>query len=177
MRQAFTLLEVMIVLVILVIIGAIAYPSLQAIQERFRLDSSVDEVKSRFAEARAHAIEEGRPYRFAVQPDSSKFRVAPDASEFWDGGSGSGSGDASETPPLIVEEEIEKEVLFKLGEGSGGGSDSGSWSTLVVFLPDGTCREDAEIRFELGGFKPMIIKVRAMTGIVTTNRGQNENAP
>ncbi|QVL34373.1 prepilin-type N-terminal cleavage/methylation domain-containing protein [Telmatocola sphagniphila] len=177
-RSAFTLLELLLVLTIIVILGAIAIPALEGIQNSFRLESSVDQIKARFAEARAHAIEENQDYRFAVQPDTSKYRIAPDSSDYWDGGTGGGTSTTGTTiPGIIIEEEIEKDVLFKFADNSNMSSDSGGWTTVAVFQPIGTCRNDAEIRFELEGVKPITVKIRALTGIITTKRAGTEESP
>lgn len=171
-RSAFTLMEVMVVVAILVIISAIAYPSMDGFRDRMRLDGSVDQIRGKWGECRAHAIEEGRSYRFAVKAGTNQYRVAPDAAEFWDGG-GDAAATGSDIQPLILEEEIEKDVLFQFTEGSGG-AESGGWTTVVVFRPIGECKADAEVKFQLEGMKPVTLRVRALTGVVTTVRGEQE---
>jgi prepilin-type N-terminal cleavage/methylation domain-containing protein len=172
-RAAFSLVEVMVVIAVLVIIGAIAYPSLEAMQSRFSLDSSIDQIKARWAECRAHAIEEGQAYRFGVKPNSSQFRCAPDSAEYWDGGGAGATQANTDVQPLVVEESVEKDVLFRMAEGSGG-NESGGYLGVVVFLPDGTCKADASIQFEVDGGKPTTLKIRALTGIITTSRDTAE---
>ncbi len=172
---AFTLIEVMMVLAIILIIGALAYPSLESMQGRFRLDASVDQIKGRFAECRAHSIEEGTPYRFAVHPETSQYKIAPDTQDHWDNSTGTSGIIDPDAHPLMVEEEIEKDVLFRFSEGSTLSSDSTGWTTVAIFQADGTCKDDAEIRFELEGMAKTV-KIRALTGIIQVlkpNTGDN----
>src|SRR4051794_15075176 len=111
-RHGFTLLEVLLVVAVIVILGAMAYPSIEAMYGDVRLSAAADQVRARWADARTKAIEDGRPYRFATQPDG-QFRIAPDAPEFWSGGGGT-PADASDadTPPLVLEDSLPKGVSF-----------------------------------------------------------------
>ena len=84
-RRGFTLLEVLLTAAIIVMLGAITYPSLQSSYGYYKLHGGIDSVRAAWAMARAHAIEEGRPYRFSVEPNGSHFRVAPDGQDYWSG--------------------------------------------------------------------------------------------
>ena len=44
-------------------------------------------------------------------------------------------------------------------------------TTVAVFLPDGTARDDAEIRFQVKGAMPKSVKLRALTGGVSVQQG------
>jgi prepilin-type N-terminal cleavage/methylation domain-containing protein len=169
-RSAYTILEVMLVLAIIVLLAAIAFPSIETMYGDVRLNAAADQIRARWADARTQAIEEGRPYRFAVQTDG-RFRVAPDTAEFWGGG---GTGDSStpndtDMPPLDVEESLPKGVKFSDNglSNSGDPGDSGGWTTVVRFLPDGSASTDVEIVFESDGCRPLQLKLRGLTGAVT----------
>jgi hypothetical protein len=43
-------------------------------------------------------------------------------------------------------------------------------STVAVFLPDGTARDDAEVRFQVKGALPKTVKLRGLTGAVTVRQ-------
>src|SRR5438270_12733665 len=101
-RPGVTLIEMLLVVAILIALAAIAYPTLSAMYGDVKVKAAADEVRAAWTEARAHAIEDGRPYRFAVQPGTAKFRVAPVADGVWDG-SGGGSGHEGEAPPVAQE--------------------------------------------------------------------------
>ena len=71
-RRGYTLLELVLVLAVVVMVSAIAYPSLKGMYGHYKMTGAVDSVRAAWAQARAHAIEEGRPYRFAVVPDTGE---------------------------------------------------------------------------------------------------------
>lgn len=176
-RRAFTLLELILVLAVMAMIMAAAVPSIEAMLADAKLQEAADLIRSRFAEARSHAIEEGRPYRFAVMPNQSDYRIAPDLPEYW--GDGQASADSSTAAaPLTVESKLPNGILFQLGEGQGGrGGDSGPWTHLVSFLPDGTCDNDCSIVLEFGDSSPVQITVRALTGSVTAQSVNKGGSP
>src|SRR5215207_2493825 len=114
-RRGFTLLEVTLVMAVIVLMAAIALPSIEVMYGDVRLTAAADQIRGTWANARTKAIEEGRPYRFAVQPDG-KFRIAPDAGDFWTGGGGTPTDNTEandpDAPPLILEDALPKGVLF-----------------------------------------------------------------
>jgi Tfp pilus assembly protein FimT len=166
-RAAFTILEVTLVLAVMLIIAAIAVPSIDAMFSDMRLTAAADTVRGKFAEARARALEDGIAYRFAVIPATGKFRIAPHAGDFWSGADGGSGAVETDNPPLILEDELTKGVVFSGGQESSEGSD---WSTIVVFQPDGTAREDVEVLFSTGGGRPLALRLRGLTGAVTVTR-------
>ena len=83
-RRGFTLLEVTLVLAVIVLLAAMAYPSIEAMYASVRLTAAADQVRAAWADARAKAIEDGQPYRFAVMPQGGRYRIAPDGGEFYD---------------------------------------------------------------------------------------------
>jgi prepilin-type N-terminal cleavage/methylation domain-containing protein len=183
-RPAYTLFELMLVLVLLVLLAAIAYPSLDSLLGTFRMNAAADMLRANWADARAYAMNEGRAYRFAVLPNQGNFRVAPDSPDFWSGNDP--APDDANNPPLVVDDALPKGVrfatpdsyqsaaLYQTGESAlpVGSVDPGSWSTIVTFLPDGTTKEDVEIVFTGGGARPLDIKLRALTGAVTVRQLQ-----
>jgi prepilin-type N-terminal cleavage/methylation domain-containing protein len=172
-RRGFTLLEVLLVLVVIVMLAAMAYPSIEAMYSDVRLNAAADQIRAAWADARGKAIEEGRPYRFAVQPDG-QYRVAPDGADFWNGGDTPAAATSSDTPPLVLEDSLPKGVTFADGGINGGNADpsagdSGPWQTIVRFLPDGTASQDVEIVFQAeSGGRPLSLRLRGLTGSVTT---------
>jgi prepilin-type N-terminal cleavage/methylation domain-containing protein len=170
-RRAFTLLELILVLALIAMIMAAAVPSIQAMLDDARLQEAADTLRSRFAEARAHAIEEGRPYRFAIMPGQSDFRLAPDLPEYWSGAEDPTATTASNVPPLILEAKLPNDVMFNLIDGGGHPSDSGPWSHLISFLPDGSCDADCNIDLQRGDSRPISIFIRGLTGSVTVRTG------
>jgi prepilin-type N-terminal cleavage/methylation domain-containing protein len=180
-RRAYTLFELVLVLVILVVLAAIAYPSLDSMYASFRMTQAADQIRARWADARSQAMNEGRAYRFAVVPNKGNYRIAPDSAEAWGGGGEPAALDPNNRP-LVINETLPKGVRFSTtaswqnagGEGGDSSSppgtvDPGSWSDVVTFLPDGTAKEDVEIVFTARGARPMILKLRALTGAVSVH--------
>jgi prepilin-type N-terminal cleavage/methylation domain-containing protein len=173
LRRGFTLFELVLVLAVLVTLAAIIYPSLEAMYGGYRLVAGVDMVRASWAAARSRAIEEGRPYRFAIIPGEGRFRVAPDGGTYWS--DNSPEENSNGPPPLIQEETLPKGIRFASTD-SGAATDSGPqqdsanggpWTSVATFLPDGTAREDVAIEFtQKGGGRPMTLKLRGLTGVV-----------
>ena len=179
-RPAYTLLEVILVLAILAMVTALAYPSIDGMYGHHRLTAALDEVRGTWAAGRAHAIEEGQPYRFAVVMGKGNFRLAPDSPEYWDG-SGGGAPSGNGLQPAVITGALPRGVSFAEGPGGAGGGanpdtvlDSVSpsqYKPIAIFLPDGTARDDVEIRFNVRGAAPAVIRLRSMTGVVSVQRG------
>src|SRR6266542_3901766 len=110
-RRGYTLLEMIRVLAIVVILLSVAYPSLTAMQRSYRVEGAADGAKAGMLTARAQAIEEGRPYRFAIVPGKGNFRVAPDSPDFWGGGAPPTAAQGS-AAPLVLEESLPKGTFF-----------------------------------------------------------------
>ena len=183
MRRGYTLFELLVVVALVLILAGMAVPSIESMYADSRLEAAADQVAGQWSAMRARAITEGRPYRFAIQPGGGDFRVAPDAPEFWSGGDApAASNDAN--APLVAQDSLPAGIRFasvggdsgsaanpdtgEVGDASAAASGSGSWSTTAVFLPDGTARQDQEITFrsELSG--PLALKLRALTGGMST---------
>lgn len=188
--SGFTLLEVVLVLALIVILGALLYPSLDSMYADYRLTAAADEVRARWAEARAQAVNEGRDYRFAVVRNGGNIRIAPDSAAFWGNGGTATQPDAV-TPPLIVETALPRGVRVLLGDPVGlaaqdlegetslplGNIGLDAWTGVVTFRPDGTAdaldgRDSGVVRLTLVGkyATPLVLELRTLTGSVTTHR-------
>jgi prepilin-type N-terminal cleavage/methylation domain-containing protein len=178
-RRGFTLLEVLLATAILAMLAAVCYPSLKSSYGHYKLTGGIDSVRAAWAMARAHAVEEGRPYRFSVEPNGSRFRVAPDQSDYW---SGSAPGDDSKGKGMVLEKALPGGVRFSVnGQPAGdvpedrsppGSEDKATfsgvqWKTAVVFLPDGTAKDDLDILFEVQGARATNVHLRGLTAAVT----------
>jgi prepilin-type N-terminal cleavage/methylation domain-containing protein len=176
-RQGYTLFELILVMALLVLLAAIAYPSIEAMYGNYRVTAAVDQVREGWAAAQAHAVDEGRAYRFAMTPDGKGYRVAPDGPDFSSvQGTANGQGD-EQNQTYVLEETLPKGI--NLSVSLGGSIDQNGTSlpqsesaqnagpSSVVFLPDGTAREDAQLLFQAAGSQPVRMTLRALTGIVT----------
>ena len=177
-RRGFTLLEMMLVIAVIVMVSAIVYPSLKSSYGYYKLHGGIDSVRAAWAMARAHAIEEGRPYRFSVEPNGSHFRVAPDQADYW---SGSPPADDKQGKGYVLEQALPGGVRFTInGEPTANTPDDKSpgkeektnyssidWKTAVVFQSDGTAKEDVHILFQVRGATPTKVHLRGLTATVS----------
>jgi prepilin-type N-terminal cleavage/methylation domain-containing protein len=169
-RGGFTILELMLVMAIIVIAFALAFPSFEAMLASSREFAARDMVRGHWAEMRAKALEENRPYRFAVTENTSKFRIAPDDDTYW---SGNSTGEGADDKPLIIEGELPDGVLFTTSAeafaGEAAPAPGALWGlTVAVYLGEGIARDDAEIYFGRAGQRPLGLRLRALTGAVSS---------
>jgi prepilin-type N-terminal cleavage/methylation domain-containing protein len=179
-RRGYTLIEVVLVMALMVILAAIGYPSIESMYTSVKVDGAADSVRAAWAEAQAHAVKEGRPYRFAVVPGKGNYRVAPDSSDYWNGGVPKEPEDGQD-PPIVLTGSLPKGIAFTEGSGPPPADEdtalpdnavsSSEWVSTAVFLSDGTAQDDVDIHLQLEGARPMVIHLRSMTGVVTVERG------
>jgi prepilin-type N-terminal cleavage/methylation domain-containing protein len=166
MRRGYTLFELLVVLALLLLLAGLAVPSLETMYADYRLQAAVDQVRAKWAEARAHAVAEGRPYRFSTSADGGAFRVAPDDSDYWGGGGDASAPAGAPDAPLVFEDSLPKGIRFASADSAPA---AGDWSPVAVFLPDGTARNDVEILFQARYCTPILLRLRALTGGVTAH--------
>ena len=173
-RRGYTLLELVLVGALMVVIAALSYPSIEGMYTYYKVQAATDMVRAAWANARVHAMEEGRAYRFSVIPGKGNFRVAPDSAEFW---SGSTPEYDPNNPFLVIEEALPSKVRFAFqGNGSEGPSgdneepgkvDPGQYVIVAIFNPDGTSQDDVDITFHYGSSKGITLSLRSITGTGT----------
>jgi len=82
-RRGYTLFEMVLVTALVGVLTALVVPYFDSMHADKRLTAASDQVRACWAEARSRAVEEGRPYRFKVVPDtgnsSSPRRTSPAA--------------------------------------------------------------------------------------------------
>jgi prepilin-type N-terminal cleavage/methylation domain-containing protein len=91
-HSAFTLLELILVMVILAIAAAMVVPTLASFAAGRRTDNAVSNLLAMANYARVHAVSEGRTYRLNLEPSSNSFWLTvqnagtfqPPANEFGD---------------------------------------------------------------------------------------------
>lgn len=164
-RSGFTLLELMLVMVILVIAASLSLPAMEAMMADGRLKAARDMVRARWADIRGLAMREGRPYKFSIIQQTGKFRIEPE-----DVSAPSDTDD----PPMILEDELPQPIVF-VSQTTGGQSStinagagsSGGYECLVVYLADGSARDDVQMLFGKEGTRPIGLQLRSYTGAVT----------
>jgi type II secretory pathway pseudopilin PulG len=160
-------MEVMVVMAIIAVAGAIAIPVTFMMIDDWRASTSSDLVRGKAAEARAKAMETGKPWRFAFIPNTGVFQLAPDDATEWDG-----TDQSFIAQEELYRDSLPKDVYFGINAGDirGGqqpGSPGSTWQTIAVYNYEGNAREDTIVYFGRMGTPPMAIEVRGLTGSVT----------
>jgi Tfp pilus assembly protein FimT len=167
----------MLVMAVIVVLSALVLPTFRGMYADAKIKGAADEVRGRWAEARAHAVNEGRAYRFAVILDKGNYRVAPDGSNYWSGAD-LPPVDDSTAQPYIVEGALPKGIYFVAPDSTKevddhekdtaleGSVDQSMWKpeNSIVFLPDGSAQDDREFRIVAPAARPVQLKFRALTG-------------
>lgn len=188
-RRAFTLVEVMLTLCLLVIIAALAWPVLTKPFANQRLRKAADRVRARWCEARVDAMGSGQIYVFRYVAGENRFRIesrqreltADDPALTEDSAGLTGpSGYAAE--PRSTEDALPDGVFFVVGEtamdvrAAAAQSDAepqtaldAEWSEPILFYPDGTT-STAQLQLSNEHGRCIELSLRGLTGVV--NVGQ-----
>lgn len=195
-----TLLEMLLVLGVLSVLVALAWPSVVRLHGEQKILDSAEKVRALVATARVHAIESGLAYQFRYEPSGNHFLVVPFEREFegvdqrtTGAGTAEGLGRFSKAGGNLAEG-----VTFAESKNAGSGSLAGSgqqlssdalsglpsadklsalsWSGPIVFQPDGTSA-DAEFSVVDLRNQRISLRVRGVTGAVAVGRLQREDRP
>jgi prepilin-type N-terminal cleavage/methylation domain-containing protein len=186
LRSGMSLLELLLVLALLVVIAAIAAPSLERPMEAEKLRRCAQLVQSEWGKARIRAMQSGQTIVFQYQTDSGRYRVQPWYSDdyFLEGNQTLNTTDAaaapSDQPALAISGELPEGVKFltsyslsetrsleieeqlaSLSNSAGAGE---AWSAPVLFFPDGTSSTaETTLVNEAGSY--VVVRLRGLTGV------------
>jgi prepilin-type N-terminal cleavage/methylation domain-containing protein len=179
-RQAFTLIEVLLTLGVLVILASFAWPVLGRLAESERLSKAADRVRARWVGARASAIESGLLIAFRYAPGGNRFRV-----ECVQDGSSDGESKPACLTRLPLEQTLPDGVRFAAEQGPEAGDEGFSepaaeertaadpgWSQPILFFPDGTC-SNAQLELRNERDWSVQLSLRGMTGVASVSRPQS----
>jgi len=176
-RTAFTLFELIVVMAIIIIIMGIAVPTLllNNLHDDTKVQGAVDTVKARWADCRTHAIEEGQMYRFAVVPNTGKFKIEPcDAM----GNPTLNGPPEDENAGIVMEDRLPTGVRFGTKDmpvsSDGPENDGSDYVAMAIFLPDGTAQSDVEVTFG-GAGTVTTLRLNALTGATSVIRQSEGN--
>ena len=177
-RRAFTLVEMVVVVAIVIVVLSLAVPFTNRMLSDTRQTAAGDLVRARLADARALAMEEGRAYKVGVQPGSGKVLIAPEDANCWDSvDNGVAQQQQQQIQPgaggAMLLDQLPDEILFGTAIDDFLGRTSavekqGAWRDAGVFLPDGSARADVDIYFGKVGVLPTRFRLRGLTGVVTS---------
>lgn len=167
-RPAFTLLEMIVVVAVLLLIGGVLLPTLSGLTGNQKVKGAGDAVKARLLEARLAAMDQGRPYVFSISPDGLQMRVAPDETIEAETGP-DGLPVAGTTLTEAMPPDITLKAVVTGSETSRTTADG--YTAVAIFQPDGTCNENSpDLQVLEDGVVGVVLKVRGITGAVSLNK-------
>jgi Tfp pilus assembly protein FimT len=178
-RSAYTLFELVVVMALALIVAGMATPlALQHRHEDVKVTAAADVVRARWADCRAKAQDESRPYRFSVIPDTGKFKLEPVGGNSLLGHSMVAANQDASADAHSMEDSLPTGVRFGTKDHpastSGPEAGGGEYVVVAVFMPDGTAQDDVEINFGARGAGNVILRLEASTGTVSSERMENQ---
>jgi Tfp pilus assembly protein FimT len=182
-RGAFTLLELLLVLSLLVIGFAMSWPVLQGTWDDLRLRKGADQVRTVLSKARLTAVTSGQIHLFRFRLGGDQYRVST-----WSGADAALDAALDAAMPSDATEDgdaygpqlqqLPEDITFvaapiQTNEGdlsaniSELSQETGGWSSPIMFYPDGTST-DARITLQGNNGRYVAIQVRGLTGTVRT---------
>jgi len=188
-QSAFTLVEILLVLAILVAVAAASAPALNGVMRQYRLQSAADAVRADLTRAHVLAMKSGRVQIFRCEIGGRKYKLEPfiagdDAIESATGAqdsSGKVYGPGVTNPSDIVGShgELPEGTTFVEGQAIAGSrslrieeevlnlsQQDLAWSGPILFYPDGTS-SDAHIVVGNERQVGLRLDLRGMTSVVT----------
>ena len=173
-RRAVTLVEVLLVLVVLTLIAATAWPSLERSFASWRLQDAADLVRAEWADARAKAMRLGAAQQFHYTPQEqiywvesspidanapadvesdSRHLTLPHEIYFHEGQVQSDGLQAASADQATQSEEIDPAMI-----------EDGEPGAPIVFYPDGTC-SSARLVLRNEYDRGITVTIRGLTGM------------
>ena len=191
-RQAFTLIEVLLTMALIVIISAVAWVALQGPMARQRLRAAADAVRNEWVEARVDAMKTGHTFAFRYRVHGDRYHLAAqeDAAAADPAAAAKPSvtdeeelGDDPLPPP--VDKTLPPGIRFLSADGAASdlaamhdyseaqlAEDSGDWSDPIYFYADGST-SDARLVLAADRHSAMRLLIRGVTGSVTVDDDVN----
>jgi prepilin-type N-terminal cleavage/methylation domain-containing protein len=183
--RGLTLVEVLLVLTLLVVVGAVTAPLLEGSFSRAGLNSAADVLRGAWAKARLAAMQTGQPYAFRLEPNGSRFQILA-LNEL-------GLPESNVLEPetnvehkavdmlRLPQTRLPDGIVFTAGEVSTSnqllatipGAAEGPWSSPIVFHPDGTT-SDASILLSNSQQTTIRVTLRGLTGVSNTTDAPTE---
>lgn len=174
-RSAFTLIEMLLVLAVVIVVTSLATTSINRMFQRSALDRGADEVRAAMGKARVKAIKEGDVYAVFIAQGSNWFDIGPFANSKNQiaranrdqnilNAQGNSGFNENILPGGVTF--VATEVLSdaRAAEVLSGTDSAGGGLQQVLFYPDGTSQNASVVlQNELGAF--VEIQLRGLTGI------------
>lgn len=188
-QPALTLVEVLLVLALLVVVGAVTAPIMSGSIDRARLIHGGDLLRGAWAKARLSAMQAGDTYAFRFEPKGSLYQIALVSAITTSDNAGVNSmpADASSTSDdeysdsdilRLSRERLPEGVIFdsaQLADDAQSGAPvaaSGDWSAPILFYPDGAAADAVVLLANSRGLK-LRVTLRGLTGISRASEVEN----
>jgi len=191
-RSAFTFIEVLLVLTIIVAIAALSWPQMSRFLQRESVMANAEQVRQLLDHARVQAVEDGVTYQFRYEPNGQKFVLLP--YELLSTPTSQSSSNSQQTQTAT---EIDRAIVYELTEDcyfyipttlsgettvmerlgdpwleliqNGSSHRDVSWSSPILYSPDGTAIDGA-VTVADEDRRYISLSVRGLTGAVVTSR-------
>lgn len=182
-RGGFSLLEITLALVVIVVAAAISWPMATRAFANQTLRQSADLVRAAWVEARVEAMSNGQPYVFHYQPETGIFRVEPYTGTTPQDELLSQAELAEVQEDFAIaavkERSLPDGVIFQVGRtvedsrtmamaSNDASGDAQVWAAPVYFYPDGTTSSASVAIANENGLFVMIV-LRGLTGSVSVS--------
>lgn len=190
-RSAFTFIEVLLVLTIIVAIAALSWPQMSRFLQRESVMANAEQVRQLLDHARVQAVEDGVTYQFRYEPNGQKFVLLPyellttPASPTTANTQTETAVDVTQaivyelsedcyfyTPTVLSGEATAMERLsdpwLKLIQNGSSHRDV-SWAAPILYSPDGAATDGA-VTVADEDRRYISLSVRGLTGAVVTSR-------
>jgi type II secretory pathway pseudopilin PulG len=190
----YTVLELLLVLAVVGMLAAVAWPSVMRMQADHDLSAAVEQVRQQLASARTRAVHSGTAYQFRFEPNGRKYCVVPfEAEPEPVNASSASSVPVGEEALQRAAGELSRRVSFRSPTPSPGGSTAAAklpegvfrglpnagalasvgWSAPLVFSPDGSAIDAVLTIADQRGYC-VDVTVRGLTGGVTVGPMRQE---
>lgn len=174
-RSAYTLIEILLVLALIVALSAMVLPELRGPIARQRLVSAAESIRAAWNNARSDAMMTGEIHLFRYEPDTGNYAVQRwiNADTSSSTGPGAGSTTASDDQlslpdevRFLTGEQVDARADFAAAEMSGANTGS---APSVMFYADGTT---STVELEIANVYDTKVRIslRGMTGVVSVSR-------
>ena len=179
-RQGFTLLEISLVLAIMVVVAAVAWPALRTAFQTRRLKAAADQLRTEFGAARVEAMSSGAGQIVRCDPGERTYEVKPfdDLDAYVEaenianeetlmsqppGGENRGAKQLPEGVTFVASHAVIDSRAAAVAAGMIGGTADTEFQD-ILFYPDGTT-STAEVTIKNERGKYITIQLRGLTGV------------
>lgn len=169
-RHAFTLIELLLVLVLLVVIGGMAVAVFDGSVLRARLDEGAEVVGAAWTDARTRAISSGNRVVFTCQLGGAEYRLSAANDLAQSEEQLEGATELGELPEGVVFRAVQAAPRDSMAAGTAmlAGA-TGDWASPIVFDPDGSSY-DAVLILESESGQQVELTLRGLTATSTVRR-------